>query len=243
MNTEKSGQKTDNEQIIKDDQKINGGQTINTDQEENGSQIISTDQKTDGGQTINTGQTVNGGSKKVDHVTRISRKLVYKANILDIYDDEVLTPEGYVAHWDFIGHKGAAAVVAVRDDKKLVMVRQYRNALDRETIELPAGARDYVGEPTLECAVRELKEETGYTAGKMEYLMTVRTAIAYCNELIDIYVATDLRKGEQHLDADEVINVQAFDIEDLCSMVYRGELQDVKTIAALFAYKNKYLKN
>ena len=176
----------------------------------------------------------------MNHVIRTDRKLVYRGNILDIYDDTIQTPDGHTAHWDFIGHKGAAAVVAVLEDGRLVMVRQYRNALDRETIELPAGARDYEGEPTEECAFRELQEETGFTAGKLEYLMTVRTAIAYCNELIDIYVATGLKAGIQHPDPDEVIRVDYFELDDLCDMIYNGTLQDVKTVAAILAYKNKY---
>lgn len=177
----------------------------------------------------------------MEHVERIGRRLVYQANILDIYEDDILTPKGTVAHWDFIGHKGAAAVVAVKENGKLVMVRQYRNALDRMTIEIPAGARDYAGEPTMECAKRELREETGYQAGKLEYLMTLRTAIAYCDELIDIYVATELSRGEQDLDEDECVEVLEFEIDELCDMIYSGRLQDVKTIAAILAYKNKYL--
>ncbi len=177
----------------------------------------------------------------MDHVKRIGRKLVYKGSVLDIYQDDILTPDGTVAHWDFIGHKGAAAVVAVKEDGKLLMVRQYRNALDRYTIEIPAGARDYPEEPTRECAARELEEETGYRAGKLEYLMTTRTAIAYCNELVDIYVATDLIPGTRKPDPDECIEVLTFDLDELCEKIYTGELQDVKTIASILAYKNKYL--
>lgn len=173
----------------------------------------------------------------MEYVKRIGRELKYKGNILDVYEDEILTPDGKIAHWDFIGHKGAAAVVAVTDEGKLVMVRQYRNALDRETIELPAGARDYVGEPTLDCATRELKEETGYTAASMKYLMTLRTTIAYCDELIDVYLATGLTKGEQHLDDDEVITLEEYTVEELCDMVFAGKLQDAKTVAGVMAYK------
>ncbi|MBQ8639398.1 MAG: NUDIX hydrolase [Lachnospiraceae bacterium] len=177
----------------------------------------------------------------MDHVERIGRKLVFKGSVLDIYQDDIRTPNGKVVKWDFIGHIGAAAVVAVRDNGKLIMVKQYRNALDRMTIEIPAGKRDYEGEPTINCAIRELQEETGCTAEKMEYLMTLRTAIAYCDELIDVYVATGLTQGEQHLDEDECVELLEFDVEELCRMIYAGELQDVKTIAAIMAYKNKYL--
>ncbi len=122
------------------------------------------------------------------------------------------------------------------------MVRQYRNALDRETLEIPAGGLESTDEPTDVAAVRELEEETGYKAGKLELLMTIRTTVAFCNEKIDVYVATDLKPSRQHLDEDEFINVEAYDIEELAQMVYDCKIQDGKTAAALMAYKNKYCK-
>ena len=94
-------------------------------------------------------------------VIRLDRKLKYQGTILKIYEDTVMA-NGHEAHWDFIHHDGAAAVVPVMDDGKILMVRQYRNALDRYTLEIPAGKLDEPGEPTLECASRELEEETGY---------------------------------------------------------------------------------
>lgn len=178
----------------------------------------------------------------MERVERLERTLVYKGVIIDFYQDTVKVPNGNVVKWDFISHKGAAAVVAVKKDGKLLMVRQYRNALDRETIEIPAGALDSADEPTQIAAARELEEETGYKAGKLELLMTLRTTIAYCNEKIDVYVATDLEPGEQHLDEDESIDVEAYDIEELLQMVYDCKIQDSKTVAALMAYKNKYCK-
>ena len=122
------------------------------------------------------------------------------------------------------------------------MVRQYRNALDRETLEIPAGGLESTEEPTDVAAARELEEETGYKAGRLELLMTLRTTVAFCNEKIDVYVATDLRPSKQHLDEDEFINVEAYDIEELAQMVYECKIQDGKTVAALMAYKNKYCK-
>ena len=151
-------------------------------------------------------------------------------------------PNGNIVKWDFIGHKGAAAVVAVKEDGKLLMVRQYRNALDRETLEIPAGGLNGVDEPTDVAAARELEEETGYKAGKLELLLTLRTTVAFCNEKIDVYVATDLRKSHQHLDEDEFINVEVYDIEELAQMIYDGKIQDGKTVSALMAYKNKYCR-
>lgn len=173
---------------------------------------------------------------------RLERTLVYKGVIIDFYQDTVKVPNGNIVKWDFIGHKGAAAVVAVNEDGKLLMVRQYRNALDRETLEIPAGALDSVSEPTDAAAARELEEETGYKAGKLELLMSLRTTVAFCNEKIDVYVATDLQPSKQNLDDDEFINVELHDIDELVQMIYDCKIQDSKTAAALMAYKNKFCR-
>lgn len=176
----------------------------------------------------------------MEHVKRIGRKLVHKGTILDFYEDAIQTPNGKVVNWDFIGHKGAAAVVPVRADGKLIMVRQYRNALDRETLEIPAGARNDSKESTLLCASRELEEETGYRSENLELLITLRTAIAYCDELIDVYVARDLIPSTQNLDEDEFVEVEEYTLEELCQMIYAGKIQDAKTVAAIMAYKAKF---
>jgi len=102
----------------------------------------------------------------MDIYKRLDRKLVHKGKIIDLYEDTVAIPNGNVAKWDFIGHKGAAAVVPVTADGRILMVHQYRNALDRETLEIPAGGRDSVDEPYIDCAARELEEETGYKTEK-----------------------------------------------------------------------------
>ena len=171
---------------------------------------------------------------------RINRELVHKGAIIDYYQDTIKIPNGNIAKWDYIKHKGAAAVVAVKDDGKLLMVRQYRNALDRETLEIPAGGLNSVDEPTDLAAARELEEEAGYTAGKLELLISIRTTVAFCDEKIDIYVATDLKRSKQHLDEDEFLDVETYSIEELIQMVYDCKIQDGKTVAALLAYYNKH---
>ena len=171
---------------------------------------------------------------------RIGRELIHKGAIIDYYQDTIKVPNGNIAKWDYIKHKGAAAVVAVRDDGKLLMVRQFRNALDRETLEIPAGGLNSVEEPTDIAAARELEEEAGYTAGKLELLISIRTTVAFCDEKIDVYVATDLKRSRQHLDEDEFLDVEAYAIEELIQMVYDCKIQDGKTVAALLAYYNKY---
>ena len=128
----------------------------------------------------------------MDEIRRVKRELVHKGAIVNFYEDYMALPNGNTAVWDFIEHKGAAAIVPVTGEGKILMVRQYRNALERYTLEIPAGAVDYVEEPKELCAARELEEETGYRAGRLEWLMNVNTTVAFCNEFIGIYVAEEL---------------------------------------------------
>ena len=108
---------------------------------------------------------------------------------------------------------------------------------------MAAGGLNGADEPTRDAAARELEEETGYVAGKMEWLITVRTTVAFCNEKIDIYLATDLSRGHQHLDEDEFINVEAYTVQELCDKILSGEIEDSKTIAAIMSYRAKFGKD
>nr|MBQ8253732.1 NUDIX hydrolase [Lachnospiraceae bacterium] len=182
--------------------------------------------------------------ERVEKIERLERKLVREGAVISVYEDTVQIPNGNIAKWDFIGHKGAAAVVPVCEDGKILMVHQYRNALDRESIEVPAGGRDSLEEPYLQCAYRELEEETGYRAEKedFEFLISLKTTVAFCNEQIEVYVAKNLKKTHQNLDEDEYINVKAYDLDELIDMIYAGKMQDGKTVSALLAYKLKYGK-
>ena len=174
-----------------------------------------------------------------DSVIRLNRELKYQGTILKIYQDTVLA-NGHEAHWDFIHHDGAAAVLPVADDGKILMVRQYRNALNRETLEIPAGKLDAPDEPKIECAYRELEEETGFRTEKLEDLISVNTTVAFCDEAIDIFVARNLIPSHQHLDEDEVIEVEPWELKDLLDLIYSGKITDGKTVAAITAYAVKY---
>ena len=183
----------------------------------------------------------------MEEFKRISRDLVAKGAIIDYYQDTMQIPNGNIAKWDLIDHKGAAAVVAVREDGKLLMVRQYRNALERytlerETLEIPAGGLNGREEPTDQAAMRELQEETGYHTDHVELLTSIYTTVAFCNEKIDIYLARGLKdRGNQHLDEDEFINVEAYSVEELKQMIYDCRIQDAKTICGILTYASKYL--
>ena len=177
-------------------------------------------------------------------VIREKRELAYEGTILKVYKDYVVA-NGHPAIWDFIHHDGAAAVVPVLEDGRLLLVRQYRNALDRWTLELPAGKVDSPDEPRRICAFRELTEETGYRVDSpedLEFLIRINTTVAFLDEEIDIFVARNLKLGEAHPDEDEVITVEAWTVEDLLDLIYRGELKDGKTVSAIAAYACKYGK-
>ena len=177
-----------------------------------------------------------------EKIKRINRELKFKGKILDFYQDTIEVDGDHTVVWDFIGHKGAAAVVPVTADGKILMVRQYRNSLDRYTLEIPAGALDEVGEPGIECASRELEEETGYRSENLEWLITLRTTVAFCNERIEVYVAHDLIPSKQNLDEDEFIELGAYTIEELKEKIFSGEIEDAKTVSSLMAYAVKYGK-
>ena len=175
-----------------------------------------------------------------DKIKRLNRELVYKGSILDIYKDTMDVGNGKIEEWDYVAHrKGAACVLPVLPDGRILMVHQYRNALERDTIEVPAGSRDSVTEDTMVCAARELEEETGYKCNKISKLLELRTTVAFCNEMVDVYLAEDLVPGEQHLDDAEDIRVEAFELDVLLDKIYSGVIQDGKTVAAILAYSNK----
>jgi len=170
----------------------------------------------------------------MNHIKRIDRKLMYKGSMLSMYADTIYTPDGNTAKWDYIEHSGAAAVVPVLEDGRILLVRQYRNALDRETLEIPAGGINK-GEESITAATRELEEETGYKSDNLEHLISIVTAVA----VVEIYIAKNLTKTQQHLDPDEYIEIEAYTTDELSEMIYSGKIQDSKTIAAIMSYINK----
>lgn len=177
-----------------------------------------------------------------ENVKRTGRTLVHEGTVLKMYQDHMVFANGNTEEWDFIHHDGAAAVVPVLEDGRIIMVRQYRNALERETIELPAGKLDDPNEPGIECAARELEEETGYRSESLEWLLTLRTTVAFCDEKIDIYLARDLVPTKQNLDEDEYVDVEIYTLEELKELIFTGKIEDSKTIAALLAYESKYVR-
>ena len=176
-----------------------------------------------------------------EHVERIDRRLVWEGSILDVYQDTIELPNGNIEKWDFVAHRmGAACIVPVTPEGRVLLVRQYRPALDRYTWELPAGCRDAVDEPTDITAKRELEEETGYTSDRIEFLLSLKSTVAFCNELIDVYLALEVHRfGKQHLDDAEEISMKEWELTELLDEIYAGRIQDAKTVAGVLAYVSK----
>lgn len=167
---------------------------------------------------------------------RLKRELTHKGHIIDYYSDTIQITEGKEAIFDFIGHKGAAAMVPVDADGNIVMVRQYRNAIDRYTLEIPAGGLN-ANEDKMTCATRECEEETGYKPGKVHHLIDIYTTVAFSNEKIGIYYTNELTPSKQNLDEDEFVTIEHHSLEALIKMIFDGIIEDAKTISALLAYK------
>lgn len=187
---------------------------------------------------------------------RLHRTLACRGSVVDLYKDTMQLPDGKLADYDYIHHKkgGGACVVPVLPDGRILLVRQYRPAVEADTLELPAGAREMVSsgginggtpggkncgapEDTRVTARRELREETGYRAGKLTFLLSILSAPAYCNEFTDIYLAEDLvKEGSQQLDEAEEIRLEARSLDELLHLISAGKLRDAKTAAGILAY-------
>ncbi len=176
----------------------------------------------------------------MEQIKRVDRRLMYSGTILNFYDDIMEDENGHQMHWDFIKHRmGASCVLPVMEDGSLLLVRQYRPAVEFDSLEIPAGARDSLEEDYMDCAARELEEETGYRAGHMEFLVRIVTTPAFCDEDLMIYLATDLVPGVQHLDEEEILSVERHSLEEALQMVFSQEIRDSKTVAAILAYACK----
>ena len=169
--------------------------------------------------------------QNLEEQTLDSEQLV-DGKLLKVYRDTVTLPDGTTAHREWIDHPGAAAVVALLDDDRVLMVRQYRYAARGTFLEIPAGTLD--GDEAPEKAIiRELKEETGYTAQRWTHLGALYNCIGYSNECIHLFLAQGLTAGEQELDSGEFIEVEKVPFEGAVAQARRGDLQDMKTVAGL----------
>ena len=159
----------------------------------------------------------------------LSEDVAWTGRIFNVNRLQVKLPDGREAVRDVVRHPGAVAIVALTEEGRICLVRQYRTAIGRVTVEIPAGKLD-PGEDPLECAGRELREETGMVAEKMAFLTTIASSDGFCDELIHIYMATGLSFAESSPDADEFINVDLVEVGELVDAVLDGRIEDAKTV-------------
>ena len=168
---------------------------------------------------------------------QISREEIFHGVALHVVKDEILLPNGQKDVREISLHYGASAVIPVLPDGRVIMERQYRYAHHRVMLEIPAGKFDSADEEPLEAAKRELREETGATAGKYTFLGKVATCPALIDEVVYLYMAEDISFGDRELDPGEFLDIEFIHIDKLYDMVMNDEIQDSKTqIAILKAY-------
>ncbi len=149
-----------------------------------------------------------------------------------VHLDEIRRKDGSIGKRIFVDHPQAAAVIPFVSNDEIIMVRQYRYALGRETLEIPAGKIDK-GENPEECIKRELIEETGYDANRINWIFTYAPALGYSNELIHLFTGSDLKRLEQRIDENEISSLEVLKIDEVIEMIRGHEIVDSKTIIAL----------
>ncbi len=165
-----------------------------------------------------------------------SRK-AYVGKLVTVTVDTVEMPDGKKAVREtVIRGKNAAAVLPIDNDGKIILVRQYRHAYKEMLLEIPAGVLEEGEEPE-QGVLRELNEETGKIAEKLTYICTLYPTVGYCKEEIALYLAENLKNGKQNLDPEEFIEIERYTPKEAVEMIYRGEIRDAKTVAAIFAYE------
>ena len=167
----------------------------------------------------------------------IGSEKIFDGRVIRVRRDTVELPNKHTSTREVVEHPGGVAIVPIDNDGNVHMVRQYRYPLGRLCLELPAGKLEY-GEDHKECGLRELGEETGMEAGNFEYLGVFCPSPGFCQELIHIYLATDLKQGKIHLDEDEFLEVEKYPLNELIKMIHEGKIQDGKTVIGLLIAKD-----
>lgn len=173
----------------------------------------------------------------MDYIEKtISSKPIYDGKIIHVRVEDVELPDGRTAKRELISHGGGVGMISVNENKEVLMVSQYRIAAKSMMLEIPAGKLEF-GEDPLECGKRELIEETGYKANKIVHLGEYYATPGYCEEKLNLYLATDLEWVGQHLDEGEFLNVETYKLDDLYQMVMNNEIHDAKTAIAILKAK------
>lgn len=171
--------------------------------------------------------------------TMKSEKL-YEGRIINLKLETVELPDKKYTKREIIDHPGSVGIVPVTEDNKIILVKQFRKALEKPLLEIPAGKLEH-GEEPVGCAVRELKEETGFDCDKIQFLLEFYTSPGFCNEKVYLFLATGLYEGVAEPENDEYIEVIKFEINELLNMIHNGEITDSKTIIGV-TMANNFLK-
>ena len=171
-----------------------------------------------------------------------THRALHKGRVFKLVYENYTLDNGVTADMDFIQHPGAVAVVPMLNQKDVVLIKQYRHSIREFIWEIPAGTLDAQESP-LACAERELIEETGYSAAKWHQLGEITPLPGYSDERIHIFLASDLKPGEQNLDRDEMLIVHSLQFKATLQMILTGEIQDGKTICGLFLASKWLEKN
>jgi ADP-ribose pyrophosphatase len=164
--------------------------------------------------------------------TTLSSKQMFSGNLLKLRVDEVLLPNGRKSTREIVEHPGAVAVVAITENDEVLMVRQYRKAIERELLEIPAGKLEE-GESREVCVERELMEETGYFPNELTYLTSFYTSPGFSNEILHLFIAKNLIKKSRDADFDEYLQAEKVPFEEAINKIRTGEIVDSKTITGL----------
>ena len=163
----------------------------------------------------------------------IKSETIYKGRIFDVIVDDVKLPDGKIAKREIVDHWGAVTIIAVTNDNKVILVKQYRHPVKKELYELPAGKLDLNLDP-LSTAKQELREETGYEAKVLKDVIQCYTTPGFSNERMHFFVAKDLTKTKQNLDHDEFIDVLEVDSRSVIEMIKEGKIEDVKSLLGIY---------
>ena len=166
---------------------------------------------------------------------------IYKGKLLDARKDDVLLPNGKKSTREWIKHPGGVCIIPILPNNKIALIRQYRYAVKKELIELPAGKID-ANENPKETALRELEEEIGYTSNKLTYITEMYPAVGFASEIMTYFLAEDLIQAKPNLDNDEFVELFPITISKAIKMIWNGKIKDGKTIIGLLWLK-KHIKN
>lgn len=171
----------------------------------------------------------------------VKSETIYQGKVIHLHLDEVQLPNGKSASREIVRHPGAVAIIAITPEKRMVFVRQFRKPLDKTILEIPAGKLEK-GEDPLDCAKRELIEETGYQAEEMNFVNKFYTSPGFADELLYIYEGTNLTAGDARPDEDEFVDLVELTLDEAFERIQTGEITDAKTILAVYYWQNKRLK-